>query len=173
VKRTFVMLLAAASAGSALAQGSRDYADLLRKNGFAHCAPVVNRLANWLAEGEGEALSIWKREGADHHMGFMLLARKYVDGTVTMTISASRAPDGGCDLSFTQVVPMAESCAAVRDKTLPNWKYYSDMVGAGIYEDPTSDTVHALLVPSGSGCIVKKSGMLFYAAQDVADAAKP
>jgi hypothetical protein len=53
----------------------------------------------------------------------------------------------------------------VRETIFDKWKYFADMAGAGVYEDPTTANVNVILSPTKSGCLVVKTGILFFTEQ--------
>jgi hypothetical protein len=168
-----VGLAAIAWTASASAQKKIDYTETLRKGGFKYCAPSVQRVAEWIVDNDGGSIGLWRKTQADARTGLLLLAKQYSDGVALATVTGVRTQDGGCDVHFTHTIPMAGSCAAARESTFKDWKYFGDAASQPFYEDPTSGNVQVTLVATGSSCLVQKTGVLFYSASDVAEANKP
>jgi hypothetical protein len=156
-----------------MAQKATDYTETLRGGGFKYCAPVVQRVATWLVDDNGASIGLWKKADADSRTGLLLLVKQYRDGVALATVTGIKIGDGGCDVHFTHTLPMAGSCASVRESTFKDWKYFGDAGSQPFYEDPTSSNVQVTLVTTTSGCLVQKSGVLFYSKGDIEDAAKP
>ena len=107
-------------------------------------------------------LNTWHKASPDKHMSLTTTAKPYSDGTSIAAIAASPTADGTCDTNFVQVFVINESCPKLRDTTFKEWKYYADLGGTPIYEDPTSESVVASLASIQDGCLVVKTGMIFF-----------
>ncbi len=145
-----------------------DYSELLRKQGFSYCAPAINKVANWLIDQDAGTLSQWKEGGnADNHVGILMANKRYKDVNVFLHLGASKNNSGGCDLTFSTTYIFEQSCSSIRETTFKGWKYYGEMQGLAIYEDPTTTNVQVTFQSTGSGCVVMKTGAFFYNKDDI------
>lgn len=144
-----------------------DYASILKENGYTYCAKVINEVTNWLMGQDASAVGLWKQSDADNRIGGLLASKRYPDGSTVMTVNAMKTASGGCDAFFSWVLPSEMSCPSIREKTFKDWKFYMDLAGVPIYDDPTTSNVQVSLIPSQSGCIVNKTGVLFYEKKDL------
>ena len=172
MRKRILGFAALAMTSAVMAQKAMDYTETLRGGGFKYCAPMVQKVATWFVE-EGGSIGLWKKVDADARTGLLLLARQYRDGVMLATVTGIKIGDGGCDVHFTQTMQMTGSCASVRESTFKDWKYFGDAGSQPFYEDPTSSNAQVTLVTAGSGCLIQKSGVLFYSKGDVEAAAKP
>lgn len=139
-----------------------DYAMTLKAQGYKYCNSAINKAANWLVDQDAGTVAQWKEGDADRHMGVLIATRRYANGNTLLHLSAMRASDGGCDVSFSLVVPVEKSCTGLRETTFRDWKFFGDVQGIPLYDDPTTNSISVALQPIGTMCIVNKMGMLFY-----------
>lgn len=167
----FVFGLAVAS--SAMAADAFDYAQMLRENGNKYCSGAINVVSNWLVDQSAGSLSQWNIGDADNHFGILLASKRYSDGNSFMHLSAMKTPSGGCDVSFSLSLPFSDqSCTALREKSFKAWKFYGEIQGIPVYDDPTTNNVQVALQQSGQGCVTIKMGVLFYDKKDIDAMAK-
>ena len=153
---------------NALAVEETDYARILRGNDFKYCASAVNKASNWLVGQDAGTIGLWKPRDADNHVGVLIASKRFSDTSSLMHLSAMRTAAGGCDLSFSLVYTFNKACSVLRDTTFKEWKFFGDVKGIPVYDDPTTSNVQVVLQPFGIGCVVSKMGVLFYDKDDVA-----
>ena len=146
-----------------------DFAKVLREKGHKHCSSSINTAANFLTEKDASTQSLWNQDDANNHMGLFIASKRYSDVNSLLVLSAQRTTLGGCDVSFKLTFGADKSCASVRETTFKDWKFYGEIQGLPIYKDPTTDNIQTVLQPLGSGCIVNKMGVLFFAKGDLKD----
>ncbi len=139
-----------------------DYAEQLRKNGNTTCLDKINSTINWLIGQDGHVVSQWNVKNPNSHVGVLIGSKQFIDGSVMAHVSASQNKMGGCDVVFTHIIPSEKSCPNLRETTFKDWKFFGDMAGVPIYDDPTSSNISASLLTNKSGCIVTKTGTLFF-----------
>ena len=145
-----------------------DYSELLRKQGFSYCTPAINKVANWLVDQGAGTLSQWKEGGnADNHVGILMANKRYKEGNAFLHLAASKNNSGGCDITFSTTFILEQSCSSIRETTFKTWKYYGEMQGLPIYEDPTTPNVQVNFQQTGSSCVVMKTGVFFYDKDEV------
>jgi len=145
----------------------KDYraVEALKSLGVRSCVSAISSMTKFMYDKDDFAyLNTWHKESADKHMSLTLTAKPYLDGTSVAAIAASPTPAGTCDTNFVQFFVVNESCPKMRDTTLKDWKYYADLGGTPMYEDPTSESVVVALASVQSGCLIVKTGMLFFPA---------
>lgn len=165
--RLFIALLCSAFAVPTFAADEVDYADVLRKNGHTYCASGINRVANWLLDQDGATLALWNSANPDGHAGTVIGTKRYSDGNNVVHLTGTPVKDGGCDVAFTVVLPAAESCSNLRETAFKDWKYFTDLQGLPVYDDPTVSTVSVILQSVGSGCAITKMGVFFFSKDDL------
>ena len=147
----------------------KDYTATFREKGYKYCATAMNRISNWLIDQDGQTINQWNIANPDEHMGNMLGSKHYSDGNSIMNLNGTKTLDGGCDLGFTLIVPVEKSCASLRETAFKDWKYYDDVQGTPVYEDPTSGNVSAILQSVGTGCVITKVGVFFFSKEALKD----
>lgn len=138
--------------------------EALKSLGVRRCVAALTVMTTSLYEKEDVAyLNTWNKDDTDKHIVSSLTAKPYSDGTSIAALSASPTPSETCDTHFVQVFVLKDSCAKVRETAFKEWKYYSDLGSTPLYEDPASSSVVAALsAVQGGGCLVFKTGVLFF-----------
>lgn len=151
------MIAAAQAAGSTL-----DALQDLKKAGVTRCSEATEKTLTYLDEEHQSAyLTQWNETAANEHSTLLTLARTYDDTTAMATVTVTKVASG-CDVTFTQIFSLSESCAKLRDTSFKDWKFYHQLAGAALYEEQTSRNLTVSLVPQPSGCMVTKMGILFF-----------
>lgn len=143
----------------------KDYrsVEALKSLGVKKCASAISTMTKFIYDKDDFAyLNTWHKAGPDKHMSLTTTAKPFSDGTSIAAIAASPTSDGACDTNFVQIFVINESCPKLRDTTFKEWKYYADLGGTPTYEDPTSESVVASLASFQGGCLVVKTGMIFF-----------
>jgi hypothetical protein len=141
--------------------------EALKSKGFVACAGTASSVLKFLHKNDDFAyLNIWNVKAADTHAATIFTVKPYSDGHSYSSITTTVRPDGGCDAGFTQIFYFAETCPKLRDTTFKDWKFYMDLGGVPVYEDPTSTTVVIALAPAGTGCLVLKNGTFYFSPKD-------
>jgi hypothetical protein len=137
--------------------------EVLKSKGFTTCAESLSTITEFLYEKESFAyLSQWNEQDTDRHTALTLTSKPYSDGTSLAAITTTQTPAGTCDMTFTQIFVFGQSCTSLREKTFADWKYYGELEGIPMYEDPTAGSVVVVLAPfKAASCLVVKSGILF------------
>jgi hypothetical protein len=159
--KTVLLIISLAISTQAMSADEKDYTAMLRDKGFKYCAASLNNVANWLIDHDGMVISQWNEVNAEGHVGTMIGSKRYSDGNAIMYLNGIKTSNEGCDITFTQVIPTDSSCTDLREKAFKEWKYFHDLMGIPVYEDPTSANVSMMLQPIGTGCVITKTGVLF------------
>lgn len=139
-------------------------ADGLKERGFTRCAPVVSTLTQFVYNKDTFGfINLWNAQRPNQHSTQTITAKEYSDGVSFAVIAGIPQIAGGCDGQAVQILLNPESCAKTRDVTFKDWKYYSDIAGTPIYEDPTSSNSNAILYPFKGACLIIKTVTLFNA----------
>ena len=158
-------LCTAASAQEPAQEKPKDYraVEALKGKGFTSCAPTAATVLKFLHKNDDFAyLNTWNVKAADTHAATIFTVKPYTDGNSYASMTTTMRPDGGCDTGFTQIFFFTETCPKLRDTTFKDWKFYMDLGGVPVYEDPTSTTVVIALAPAGNGCLVLKNGTFYF-----------
>jgi hypothetical protein len=140
--------------------------DALKAKGFNTCIDTASSVMKFLHKNDDFAfLNTWNVKSTDTHAASILTVKPYSDGNSYASVTVSPRADGGCDAGFTQIFFFTETCAKMRDTTFKDWKFYMDLGGVPVYEDPTSKTVVIALAPTGNGCLVLKNGSFYFSAK--------
>jgi hypothetical protein len=164
-------LCAGTSAQEPEADKAKEYraVESLKSKGFKACADTATSVMKFLHKTDDFAyLNTWNVKEADTHAASVFTVKPYSDGNSYASMTAQVRADGGCDAAFTQIFYFAETCPKLRDTTFKDWKFYMDLGGVPVYEDPTSTTVVIALAPAGNGCLVLKNGTFYFAAKEKA-----
>ncbi len=144
---------------------AKDYRaiEALKGKGFTTCAGNASNVLKFLHKNDDFAyLNTWNVKGADTHAATVFTVKPYSDGHSYASLTTTLRPDGGCDAAFTQIFFFTETCPKLRDTTFKDWKFYMDLGGVPVYEDPISTTVVIALAPAGTGCLVLKNGTFYF-----------
>jgi len=169
----FSVCLAAARAEPAAppatkpADAAPDYRaiDGLKGRGFKKCAGDASRLIKFIYDSDDFAyLNFWHTSSPDGHSALTVTAKPYSDGPSMTALTTSPTADGTCDATLVQMFVVADSCAKLRETSFKDWKYYTSLGDAPLYEDPTTPSVVVALVPSQGSCMIVKTGILFFPA---------
>jgi hypothetical protein len=146
----------------------KDYrsVEALKSIGVNKCASAISAMTNFIYDRDDFAyLNAWHEASPDKHMSLTTTVKPHVDGTTIAAIAASPTANGTCDTHFVQVVVINESCPKLRDTAFKEWKYYADLGGSPTFEDPTSESTFATLASIQGGCLVVKTGIIFFAVE--------
>lgn len=169
VLAAMLALAPSAAAQQQPAQPQYQSVEALKSLGVRNCLGAVTNMTKWLYDTDDFAyLNTWHKDAADKHMSLTMTSKAYSDGTSIAAIAVAPTPAGTCDTTFSQLFVVKESCAKTRDTTFKEWKYYADLSGTPMYEDPTSESVVVALASVPNGCLIVKTGMLFFPAADKA-----
>jgi len=129
--------------------------------GVNRCAARIGDVIGFFhGEDSYGHLAVWHKADPDNHLFHGLTTQTYDDGRQISTLAV--APQGeACDVAFTQVFVFGTSCATARETTFKDWKFYADMQGVALFEDPTADSVTLALVPAGQSCLAIKTGAFY------------
>lgn len=161
------VLISIASASSAFS-GDADYASIaqLKEKGFTKCAGSQAATTKFLYPEEDYAyLNVWNAGHPDTHMATTVTSKKFTDGSGVALITTTPTASGECDSSLVQVFYSAESCTKLRETIFKKWKFFNDLGGTPVYDDPTTDNISVVLAPNGDGCLVVKYAALFFPAE--------
>jgi len=139
--------------------------DGLKGRGFRKCAGDASKVIKSLYDSDDFAyLNFWNKYSPDEHSALTVTAKPYADGPSMTAMTTSPTADGSCDATLVQMLLVADSCPKLRDTSFKNWKYYTSLGDAPLYEDPTTPSVVVAMVPSQRGCLIVKTGILFFPA---------
>jgi hypothetical protein len=141
----------------------KDYrsVEALKSLGIKQCTSTISTITKFIYDEDNFAyLNTWQKTNSDKHITLTTTAKPYSEGSSIATIAVSPTADGTCDANFVQILVVKDSCPALRDTTFKKWKYYADLGGTPVYEDPSSAAVNVTLTPANGGCLIVKSGML-------------
>jgi len=139
--------------------------DGLKGRGFKKCASDASRLMKFVYDADDFAyLNFWNKSSPDGHSALTVTAKPYSDGPSVTAMTTSPTSDGACDATLVQMFLVADSCPKLRETTFKDWKYYTSLGDAPLYEDPTTPAVVVAMVPSQSSCLIVKTGILFFPA---------
>jgi len=132
--------------------------------GFKDCIGPMEKFVTFVHDDDDAYayLGVWSQTKPNGEMATIMTSEGYSDGQSIATITAVKTASG-CNVSLTQafVVP-SQTCPTVRDETFKEWKFYSDLNGATLYEDPTTPNGNVALTPIGkTGCMIVKSLVAF------------
>ena len=137
---------------------------MLKDKGFKKCADATTAITGFVYKKETFAfLNLWNQSDPDRHAAITLATKTFPDvGPTFTTITAVPNAAGTCDGTFTYILVSESACAVIRETVFKEWKYYGEINGTPIYEDPTSANVVVTLAQMKSVCLVAKSGSLFF-----------
>lgn len=166
ILKVFTILAVCLSLVPAYAQ-EKDYrsVEALKSLGVRSCANTISAMTKFMYDKDDFAyLNIWNKDATDKHMSSTLTSKPYAEGTSIATLAVASTSAGSCDANFVQLFVVKESCPKLRDTTFKDWKYYAELGETPMYEDPTSPSVVVALASFQGGCLIVKTGVLFFPA---------
>lgn len=131
--------------------------------GATPCATHIGNLVKFVHPRDNYAhMATWNKADPAKRMFQGLTSEAYTDGRQLVNVAVTPNAAGSCDLSFTQIFVYQASCTEARETTFKEWKYYADISGVALYEDPTSPSVNVAFISSGPTCVVVKTGAMYY-----------
>ena len=128
--------------------------------GFRDCAPTLDRFVRFIHEDDTQYgfYGIWSKDAPNASMFSTTTTEITPAGNMVTTFSAVKNNSGTCDVSVSTTVVSTSSCAAIRESTFKDWKFYGDLNGSSIYSDPTSqgDDVILTNIPNNYCLLVKR-----------------
>ena len=132
------------------------------QQGFRDCAPDLDAAVKFVHEDDAaySQLGTWSK---DHPNGEVFNSLTAAPGTGVASFTGVKTAAGTCNTLITQVVPApTRSCQEVQKTAFKDWKYFSDLGGAPVFEDPTSGNVNVVFVPLGrKSCLIVKQVVFF------------
>lgn len=133
-----------------------------KEAGVVSCENATTDMVKFLdAKLESAYLNQWNSNGLDKNSRLTTLASTFSDGTRMATLTVTRV-EGGCDVTFTQVVSSVETCTELRETFITDWKYYKQLAGATLYEQADDNRITIALASQSNGCLLVKTGLLFF-----------
>lgn len=121
----------------------------------------MDRLVKFMHEDEANYafMTFWSKSKPDDSPLYTVISEPSETAHAIGAYTVVKTGAGACDGTFTWVAPITNrSCAAIRDEELKEWKFYSDLGGAAVYEDPTMSSSTVILSPIGTtGCLMVKT----------------
>jgi hypothetical protein len=160
----FLAACATASPAYAAPPKVRALADI-HKAGFKDCIEPMARFVTFVHDDDDAYayLGVWSQEKPNTEMATVLTSEGYTDGHSLATITAVKTANGACNVTLTQAfVTPEQTCPRVRDESFKEWKFYSELNGATLYEDPTTPNGNVAMTPVGkTGCLIVKNLVAF------------
>ena len=105
-------------------------------------------------------LGTWSKDKPNGEMFNSLTA---APGVGVTSLTAVRTAAGTCDTLITQMVPVPnQGCEAVQKASFKDWKYFSDLGGVPVFEDPTSANINVLFVSlTKKSCLIVKHAVFY------------
>lgn len=161
MNRYAAALAAATFAIPAHAQENAGLVQQATQVGVKQCAARVGEVVDYFHGKDAYAhLAVWNKADPDKHLFHGMTTQEYTDGRQISTLAVSPQAER-CDVSFTQVFIFTTTCPAARETSFKDWKFYADLQGIPLYEDPSADSVTLALVPAGTSCLAIKTGAFY------------
>lgn len=149
-----------------------DYGSIaqLKAKGFMACSGSQSTATKFLYNKDDYAyLNVWNAKDPNAHLASTVTSKKFSDGAGVAVITTTPTVNGACDSNLVQIFSSTETCSKLRETIFKEWKFFNDLGGTPVYDDPTSGNVSVVLAPNDSGCLVVKYASLFFPAETKAD----
>lgn len=157
----FAILLVIALAWSGLANAQHIPSEQAQKNGVRTCQRTVEQLATHLLDDRPHgSTATWNNKDTDGRLFNANVVVRYSDGHSVAVLNAAPTRTGGCDSSYTTVFVYDESCSVARETHFKNWLFSNELAGLVVLANK-SKTVRKTLMPSGSGCTVVSTEVIY------------
>lgn len=132
--------------------------------GFTDCAGPLDAAVKFVHEDDQAyaQLGTWSKDNPNGEAFNTVTSERLPGGQSVTSFTGVKTASGKCDTLFTQVLAVpAKSCEALAKTSFKGWKYYSDLNGAAVYEDPTSPSVNVILIAtSKTSCVIVKQATM-------------
>jgi hypothetical protein len=169
--RKTLLLLAALSlplpayAQHAAAAGPTRATKSAQTAGFKDCAPAMDQVVRLVHEDDEEYghVDIWAKERPNDRIASTVTSQTYKDGRGLTSFTGVKTASGKCDAVYAQAVLINDaSCDELKKTVFKEWKLYTDLDDAPVYEDPSDPSINAILLSTGKkSCLIFKQAVFF------------
>jgi hypothetical protein len=127
--------------------------------GFHDCARALDRLVKFIHQDDSKYANFgqWSENNTNERIFSTVTSEPNSEGSGITSFTAQKNTSGKCDVSVSQIIYTEDSCIKVRDEDFKDWKYYGDLGGSAILEDPTSTNDNVILTSlQGNKCLIVK-----------------
>lgn len=156
-----------AQVANAPEQEAKIYAiDELKKAGANSCIKATAEVLNYLVHnGPYNYINTLNEKNPDQHSKMTLIIRPYEDGSAFALLTSSETK-GGCDITFMKTYYSDDPCTQLRETAFKDWTYDQQLGTTSTYHDPASSDITVTLTAQGNGCMMSKSGMMFFPSEN-------
>jgi hypothetical protein len=132
--------------------------------GFHDCAPQLDAAVRFVHEDDTAYanLGTWSKDRPNDEAVNLVTSEAFPGAASVTSFTGVKSAAGKCDTTFTQVLAVPEkSCEALAKDAFKDWKFYGELGGSPVYEDPTSPNVSVVLIAmTRTSCIVFKQAVM-------------
>ncbi len=136
----------------------------LRDAGFKDCAPQLDAMVRIVHEDDAAYahLGAWSKERPNDEAVNVVTAEQLPGATSVTSFTGVKSASGKCDMAFTQVMAAPDvSCERLAKDLFKDWKFYGELAGSPVFEDPTTPSVSVILIAmTATSCIIFKQATL-------------
>jgi hypothetical protein len=132
--------------------------------GFKDCAPQLDATVRIVHEDDAAYahLGAWSKERPNDEAVNVVTAETLPGATSVTSFTGVKSASGKCGMGFTQVMAVPDSsCERLAKDLFRNWKFYGDLGGSPVFEDPTTPSVSVVLIAmTPTSCVIFKQATL-------------
>ena len=129
-----------------------------KKNGIKTCISAVEKMSNFIADGNHGASSVWNSKVPDESAFSSVIERTYSDGSILTSMTVARTKSEHCYAEYEKVIYSTDNCMATVQKNYKDAEYKGE-----VNKNVTSLSqggVNIFLMPAGNGCVVVRKEIL-------------
>jgi hypothetical protein len=128
-------------------------------HGFHDCARALDKIVRFVETEETAYahMGLWAKDRPNDSTFTTVTSLGGGDGGGVNVFSATKNTNGTCDVVAVQNIFSTDPCGKLKDATFKEWKYFGDLRGSQILEDPTTPNADVVLTNEpGNACLVTK-----------------
>lgn len=129
-----------------------------KTNGIKTCISAVEKVSNFIADGDHGASSVWNSKVPDESAFSSVIERTYSDGAILTSMTVARTKSEHCYAEYEKVIYFTDNCMATVQKNYKDAEYKGE-----VNKNITSlnqGGVDVFLMPAGTGCVVVRKEIL-------------
>ena len=129
-----------------------------KANGIKTCISAVEKMSNFIADGNHGASSVWNSKVPDESAFSSVIERTYSDGSILTSLTVARTKSEHCYAEYEKVIYFTDNCMATVQKNYKDAEYKGEVNKNVTWLSKRG--VDTFLIPAGNGCVVVRKEIL-------------
>lgn len=134
-----------------------------KQNGITTCLPAVEKMSNFIADGNHGASSVWNSKVPDESAFSTVIERSYSDGSILTSLTVARTKSDHCYSEYEKIIYFDENCIATVQKNYKEAEYKGEVNKNVTFL--SQNGVDIFLMPAGNGCVVMRKEIIMDASK--------